>query len=64
MSQAEPTETYPGGIEEHEGRIPLFLKLTYVGFTLFALIYFFMYVTGDGSALVEAYNQATGVGAP
>jgi len=57
-------EQYPGGILEKQGSIPLFLKLTYVGFTIFGILYFLMYLAGDGSSLVEVYNRATGVGTP
>ena len=58
----EELEEYPGGILEREGRIPLFLKLTYVVLTVFGFLYFFLYVAGDGSPLVKLFNQATGVG--
>ena len=52
---------YPGGILENPGgKVPLFLKLTYAGFIIFGIVYFFLYVGGDGSALVEQFNQVTG----
>jgi hypothetical protein len=54
-------EQYPGDIEENPGGpIPLFLKLTYVGFTVFGLVYLFLYWAGDHSALVETFNRLTG----
>lgn len=54
-------EELPAGIaENHDRKIPIFLKLTYIGFTTFALIYLFMYWRGDGSPLVQLLNQATG----
>lgn len=60
----EPTEVlteYPSGIKEHHGPpIQLFLKLTYIGFTLFAIIYLILYFSGDGSPLVEQFNKLTG----
>ncbi|PJB48752.1 MAG: hypothetical protein CO108_01670 [Deltaproteobacteria bacterium CG_4_9_14_3_um_filter_63_12] len=56
----EPYE-YPGGLFENHGPAVLpFLKLTYVGFTLFAILYFVMYMAGDGTELVQQLNQATG----
>lgn len=59
-----PTEVlteYPSGITERHGPpIQLFLKLTYVGFTLFAIIYLILYFSGDGSPLVEQFNRLTG----
>jgi hypothetical protein len=64
---AEPTQTheYPGQLQErHGGPIPTFLKLTYLGFTLFGLIYFALYYAGDGAPLVKLLNAATGHGAP
>ncbi len=37
-----------GWITEREGTpIPLFLKLTYVGFSLFGVVYLFLYVAGE-----------------
>ncbi len=49
---------YPDGIlENHGGKLPLFLKLTYVGFALFGVIYFILYCSGDGSPLVEEFNK-------
>ena len=54
---------YPGGVVESPGgKIPIFLKLTYVGFTLFAILYFILYFNGNGSPLVELYNELTGAG--
>ena len=51
---------YPGDVVESPGgKIPLFLKLTYLGFGLFGILYFILYVNGDGSPLVELYNQLT-----
>jgi len=53
-------ETFPGEISVKEGRIPLFLKLTYVGFTAFGLIYWLLYYAGDtDSPLVQLLNKAT-----
>jgi hypothetical protein len=52
---------YPSDIEERPGGpVPLFLKLTYVGFTAFGILYFVLYHAGDGSALVRALNAVTG----
>ncbi len=49
--------TYPNGIEEQPGgRVPLFLKLTYVGFTIFGIAYWLLYHGGDGAPLVQAFN--------
>ena len=57
---AHETHEYPGGLLENPGpRIPLFLKLTYIGFTIFGILYFILYVSGDGSPLVEQLNQFT-----
>ena len=54
-------EEYPEGLlEKPGGPVPLFLKLTYVGFILFGVIYFIRYFSGDGSPLVEMYNELTG----
>ena len=54
-------ETYPDGIQSREGgKIPLFLKLTYLGFTIFGLLYWVLYYAGDtDSPLVQALNKAT-----
>ncbi len=53
-------EEYPSGLLENPGGpIPLFLKLTYVGFVIFGIVYFVLYVSGDGSPMVELYNQMT-----
>ncbi len=57
----EELTEYPSGLlERHGPPIHLFLKLTYVGFTLFALIYLILYFSGDGSPLVEQFNKLTG----
>jgi hypothetical protein len=54
-------EEFPSEIQVREGgSIPVFLKLTYVGFTLFGLAYFFLYYAGDGAPLVKLLNVATG----
>lgn len=56
---------YPGDLHENPGgRVPLFLKLTYVGFTAFGILYFVLYHAGDGSALVRLLNAATTGHAP
>ena len=57
-------ESYPSGVAEQSGRVPLFLKLTYVGFVTFGILYLFLYFAGDGSPLVDLLNQATGHGLP
>ncbi len=64
MSDTE--HEYPGGLKESPGgKIPLFLKLTYVGFTIFGILYFVLYMAGDGTPLVEQFNQLTsGHGTP
>ena len=55
-----------GWITERVGTpIPLFLKLAYVGFSLFGLFYLFKYTTGEvghatRGALVRQLNQFTG----
>ena len=52
---------YPGDLHENPGGpVPLFLKLTYVGFTAFGILYFVLYYAGDGAALVKLLNAATG----
>ncbi len=52
---------YPGDIKSYEGgAVPGFLKIVYIGFTIFAFTYFFMYFAGDGSELVKAYNALCG----
>jgi hypothetical protein len=57
----EELTEYPSGIQEHHGpKVHLFLKLTYIGFVLFAIIYLILYFSGDGSALVEQFNKLTG----
>ena len=56
---------FPSGLKEYPGgKIPIALKLTYIGFALFGIIYFAMYIAGDGSPLVELLNQATGHAGP
>lgn len=58
MSDNHGSEMFPDGVESnHGGPIPLFLKLTYIGFTTFAISYWFLYKAGDGSALVQAFNS-------
>lgn len=57
-------ESYPSGVTEQPGRVPSFLKLTYVGFVTFGILYLYLYFAGDGSPLVELLNQATGHGMP
>ena len=58
--QGHESHEYPGGLMENPGPgIPLFLKLTYIGFTLFGILYFILYMSGDGSPLVEQYNSVT-----
>ena len=60
--QNSDLHVYPGGLEESSGpAIPLFLKLTYIGFLAFGILYFILYMSGDGTPLVEQYNQVTGV---
>ena len=60
MTERDDVHVYPGGLEEKSGpRIPLFLKLTYVGFVAFGILYFVLYMNGDGSPLVEQYNKLT-----
>lgn len=61
MTDQEPT-VYPSGVKEnHGGAIPMVLRLTYVGFVLFGLLYFFFWRHGSGTELVEQYNKLTGV---
>ena len=56
----EEIEEFPGGIQVREGSIPTFLKLTYVGFTLFGILYWILYHAGDPSSpLVALLNKAT-----
>jgi hypothetical protein len=63
MADGNETHEYPGELKEkHGGPIPLFLKLTYVGFTTFAIVYWFLYSSGDGGRLVKLMNAATGHG--
>ncbi len=57
MADQHETETFPGDVESHHGGpIPLFLKLTYIGFTIFGITYWVLYKAGDGSPLVQAFN--------
>jgi hypothetical protein len=50
-------EVYPGDVEgKHGGPIPVFLKLTYVGFTIFGITYWVLYKAGDGGPLVQLFN--------
>ncbi|MHB8876705.1 MAG: hypothetical protein ACYC8T_23670 [Myxococcaceae bacterium] len=52
---------YPGDLKEKAGGpVPLFLKLTWVGFTVFGIVYFALYYAGDGAPLVRAFNAVTG----
>ncbi len=61
MAEQNEIHEYPGELKErHGGPIPLFLKLTYLGFTAFGLAYWLLYRAGDGSALVKLLNAATG----
>ncbi len=63
MSDPNEIHEYPGELKEKGGGpIPLFLKLTYVGFTIFGLSYWFLYRAGDGAPLVKLFNAATGAG--
>ncbi len=51
---------YPSGLLEDPGAsVPRFLKLTYIGFIIFGLAYLFLYMSGNGSELVDLYNQLT-----
>ena len=52
---------YPSGVQEnHGGKVPMVLKLTYVGFVLFGILYFVLQRSGGSSSLVEMYNRLTG----
>lgn len=54
-------DVFPDGVEVKEGTVPAFLKLTYVGFTIFGLAYWFLYKAGDAAQpLVALLNKATG----
>ena len=56
----DEVQEYPHGLKESPGgKVPLFLKLTYTGFIIFAIVYGVLYISGDGSPLVELLNQAT-----
>ena len=60
-SEVEELTEYPSGLTERHGPpVHLFLKLTYVGFVSFAIIYLILYFSGDGSPLVEQFNKLTG----
>jgi H+/Cl- antiporter ClcA len=54
-----------GWISERKGtRVPTFLKLAYVGFSIFGLVYLFQYVMGEvdhatRGPLVQQLNAAT-----
>lgn len=57
MADRHEVDAFPGGVESnHGGPIPLFLKLTYLGFGIFGVAYWLLYRAGDGSALVQAFN--------
>ena len=61
MAETHEQHEYPGQLHENPGgKIPLFLKLTYLGFTTFAVTYWLLYKAGDGAALVKLFNAATG----
>ncbi len=67
MADSEHGEVhvYPSELEEnHGGKIPLFLKLTYIGFTTFGILYWVLYYAGDAEQwpLVKLLNAATGHG--
>ena len=49
MADSHEPHEYPGQLKENPGgSIPLFLKLTYVGFTIFGLAYWFLYRPATG----------------
>jgi hypothetical protein len=56
MSSPNEVEAFPDGVESYEGKVPAFLKLVYIGFTIFGISYWVLYKSGDGSALVQAFN--------
>ena len=62
MADNHEPHVYPGDLKENPGEgIPVFLKLTYVGFTIFGIAYWVLWYAGDGSnPLVKAFNAATG----
>lgn len=63
--ESHDLHVYPGDLHENPGGpVPLFLKLTYAGFTVFGILYFVLYHAGDGSALVRLLNAATTGNAP
>jgi hypothetical protein len=63
MADANDVHEYPSELKEKGGGpVPLFLKLTYLGFTLFGIIYWVLYRAGDGARLVEQFNKLTGNG--
>ena len=57
----DEVETFPNELQVREGgKIPLFLKLTYLGLTLFGVLYWVLYYAGDtDSPLVQLLNKAT-----
>jgi len=73
----EDTHAAPGGEKLHElaggwitervgTPIPLFLKLAYIGFSLFGLLYLFLYRAGETDhasrgPLVQQFNQTSAV---
>ncbi len=60
-SDPHEVEVYPDDVKSFEGSVPLFLKIVYVGFTVYGFYYFFKFMHGDaGNALVKAFNVATG----
>jgi hypothetical protein len=61
MADRNPELDVFDGIEVQEGTIPGFLKLTYIGFVIFGISYWFLYRAGDaGQPLVALLNAATG----
>jgi hypothetical protein len=59
-SHSHEIHVYPSDLHEQPGgAIPLFLKLTYLGFTIFGVLYFALYFSGDGSPLVQTFNALT-----
>lgn len=60
-SHLHDTEAFPSDLQVREGGpIPLFLKLTYLGFSIFAVTYFVLYYAGEDTPLVKLLNAATG----
>ena len=63
MADGNELHDHAGELQERRGGpVPLFLKLTYVGFTLFGIAYWLLYYAGDGSPLVRLLNAATNHG--